>query len=88
MHTLSFDYMARKNIPFSSTTMSVYINGVVVRNVFGNSFNFRRINIPIDLSSSTSNVQVKFCATGTSDGYGAIVDNFSLTFRDCAPGTS
>jgi hypothetical protein len=81
--------MARQNVPFASTRMSVSVNGVVVRNILGNSFNFRRINVPVDLRTGpTSNIQLKFCATGTSDGLGAIVDNFSFTFRDCAPGTS
>ena len=74
-YTLSFLYAARQGVAATSDTFSVYWNNGLVGTFNPNSTVMTLASI---LVAGTGNDTLSFVGTGTSDSYGALIDNVQL----------
>lgn len=84
-YTLKFDYAARIGSPLSSNTAIAKINNQVIKSVTPPNYNINTVNVQFTLNSDNSSSILQFCASGSSDTLGSLLDNVKLYYNDpCA----
>jgi hypothetical protein len=74
-YTLSFLYALRQNVVATSGTLEVYWNGGLVTSL---SPTLNSMTLYSTLVTAIGNDVLEFRGTGTSDSYGALIDNVAL----------
>ena len=78
VYSLSFLYAARKNVAGPSNTFDVYWNGDLVASIAPTSSSMTLFKKNVTGKSGVGFNTLEFRGTGTSDSFGALVDNVQL----------
>ncbi len=84
-YTLSFLYAARQGVDAASDTFSVYWNTILVGNFNPNSTAMTFASFQV---TGTGSDTLSFVGTGTSDSYGALIDDVQLNANTPNPTSS
>lgn len=77
-YQLKFEWGARKGRNFDDSKFEVYFDGKKIKSLNPCDYKVHTETIDIDVKTDCQNEEVKFCAVGTANSYGAFIKSVSL----------